>query len=62
MDQRMQEAVNSGEIRNVAKQLQIQFSHYMEQWDDMSTEAKRPYIRAATILVTARNKSHMENS
>lgn len=62
MDQRMQGAVDSGEIRNVAKQLQIQFAHYMEQWDEMSNEAKRPYIRAATILVAARNKSQLENS
>lgn len=62
MDREMEKAVDSNDIRNVAKQLQIQFAHYMEQWDEMSNEAKRPYIRAATILVAARNKSHMENS
>lgn len=61
MDQEMEKAVDSGEVRNVAKQLHIQFAHYMERWEDINHVDKRPYIKAAIHLVAARNKSYKEN-
>ncbi len=50
------------EVSTVAQQLHIQFSHYQDTWEDLSKEGKRPYIRAASLLLTARHKSNLEFS
>lgn len=51
-----------GEVTNVAKQLHTQFAHYMDDWESLTLAKKRPYIRAASLLLTARHKSNLEFS
>lgn len=54
--------LKTSEVTEVAKQLHVQFAHYLESWETLSKEKKRPYIRAASLLITARTQSTMENS
>lgn len=58
----MESVIHSvAEVSNVAQQLHIQFAHYAERWEDMEKEHKRPYIRAASLLVAARLDSDKRN-
>lgn len=45
------------EVSETARELHTRFAHWREKWDEMDKEAKRPYIRAASLMLTAKTIS-----